>query len=99
MNMYRSLLCVIIISLVILLVHGVGVAQGLHGIINTDGVNLRSGPSTSSEVITVLSAGEPVGYFDVITDADGNKWTNVYVSSTRQRGYALACYISLDPRY
>jgi uncharacterized protein YgiM (DUF1202 family) len=69
-------------------------AMGLRGYINADQVNLRSAPSASSEVKCVLDQGEKVGYYDRIRDAEGNVWTQAYVSRINMSGYVLAKFVS-----
>ena len=64
-----------------------GSTGGTAGTISIDGVNFRSGPSMTAEIISTLSAGTPVTIL-----AENGEWMTVTVDG--QRGYIFGEYVT-----
>ena len=62
-------------------------SEGVPGTVTLDGVNFRSGPSMTAEVIATFAAGTPVTIL-----GESGDWTTVSVNG--QRGYIFSQYVS-----
>src|SRR5258708_20106360 len=61
-------------------------------VVNTDVLNLRSGPSTSSQVVSKLPHGTVL---QIIADA-GPEWVQVQVDSSTAQGYVSKSFVTLS---
>ncbi len=68
-------------------------AQGPEGLITGDGVRLRSGPSTESNVVKVLNKGQRVQVERVIS---GEPWARVYLPDLFARGWVHTDFLKRD---
>src|SRR5258707_9551740 len=62
-----------------------------YGIVNTDTLNLRSGPSTTARVISQLMKGSVL---NILTDP-GSDWLEVQPDGSTNRGYVAKTYLTL----
>src|SRR4051794_37740416 len=62
-----------------------------YGIVNTDTLNLRSGPSTTARIISQLAKGS---LLDIVSDP-GNDWLEVQPDGTTNRGFVSKIYLTL----
>ncbi len=78
-----SLLCAILAN-----------AQNPEGVITGDGVRMRSGPSTESNVLAVLTKGQRVQVERVLSS---EPWARVYQQSNLSRGWVHTDFLKRDP--
>jgi uncharacterized protein YgiM (DUF1202 family) len=62
------------------------------GVVNTDVLNLRSGPSTSSQIVSKLPHGTVL---QIVADA-GPEWVQVQVDSSTAQGYVSKSFVTLS---
>jgi sortase (surface protein transpeptidase) len=68
-------------------------AEGAEATINTDGVNLRSEPTTGGDVVQVLNSGTVVTITGESTDADDYTWWPVQLEDGTS-GYVVADFLT-----
>jgi uncharacterized protein YgiM (DUF1202 family) len=61
--------------------------------VNTDGINVRSAPGTSNDMVIIMLAGEEADVIDGPKDADGYTWMKL--SSPRGEGWGVAQYLKV----
>ncbi len=67
------------------------------GFVNTDRLNVRSGPGTSYDKVATIGAGTQVSILGETTGTDGNTWYNISYGSGS--GYARHDFISRNVTY
>jgi uncharacterized protein YgiM (DUF1202 family) len=61
--------------------------------LNTDGINVRSGPGTSNEMVIIMLNGEEADVVDGPKQADGYDWYKL--SNSRGEGWGVADYLEV----
>lgn len=76
----------------------VNVESAKKGIVNTDGLNIRTGPGTVYSRIVSLSEGTYVSILGETKDTYGDIWykIQIQVNSIKKTGYVHSYYIDLD---